>query len=412
MVLLLQLLLLGLCSQGRGDFSPPRFNVSLEMPPAQRWEPVLKHYDAARFRRMVHQVIYSIAPKWVISIIEQLAPQLGLILPQPYEAEIQGISKALGLRLGDGLLINLVYEISGFCTSIVAQDSRGNIYHGRNLDYQFSDILRSLTVDLQFVKNGQIIYTGTTFVGFVGLWTGQSPNKFTISGNARGESERSQGTVWKKSRALSLMSSKNKEIYSTGTGPSALQACTDPDPLSKHDAYFLRDAKPCVYNQNFIKVRGEWWKTMIAALLKRNPPPSWLIRDTLLEAADFQAALRKLANSPITANVYYILGGVKPTEGVIITRNLSGPVDIWPLMPMKGQWYRVETNYDHWKAPPPFDDRRTPAVRALNATGQDNINLHALFKVLSIKPVLNNFTVYTTLMCAAQPYDYRTLIWT
>ncbi|XP_067894767.1 N-acylethanolamine-hydrolyzing acid amidase-like isoform X2 [Heterodontus francisci] len=344
MVLLLQLLLLGLCSQGRGDFSPPRFNVSLEMPPAQRWEPVLKHYDAARFRRMVHQVIYSIAPKWVISIIEQLAPQLGLILPQPYEAEIQGISKALGLRLGDGLLINLVYEISGFCTSIVAQDSRGNIYHGRNLDYQFSDILRSLTVDLQFVKNGQIIYTGTTFVGFVGLWTGQSPNKFTISGNAR--------------------------------------------------------------------VRGEWWKTMIAALLKRNPPPSWLIRDTLLEAADFQAALRKLANSPITANVYYILGGVKPTEGVIITRNLSGPVDIWPLMPMKGQWYRVETNYDHWKAPPPFDDRRTPAVRALNATGQDNINLHALFKVLSIKPVLNNFTVYTTLMCAAQPYDYRTLIWT
>ncbi|XP_078400235.1 N-acylethanolamine-hydrolyzing acid amidase-like isoform X2 [Cetorhinus maximus] len=342
MLLYLQLLSLCLLPGGRGDFSPPRFNVSLEMPPDQRWEPVLRHYDAAQLRRIVHQVIGSVAPKWVISIVEQLATQLGHILPQPYEAEIQGISKALGLSLGDGLLINLVYEISGFCTSIVAQDSRGNIYHGRNLDFEFSNTLRSLTVDLQFVKNGQIIYKGTTFIGFVGLWTGQSPNKFTISGNAR--------------------------------------------------------------------ARGEWWKIIIAALLKRSLPPSWLIRDTLVEAVDFQAALMKLANSPITANVYYILGGVKPTEGVIITRNLNGPVDIWPLMPKKGQWYRVETNYDHWKAPPSSDDRRTPANHALNATGQNDINLRALFKVLSIKPVLNDLTIYTTIMCAAQPYDYRTLV--
>ncbi|XP_067846387.1 N-acylethanolamine-hydrolyzing acid amidase-like isoform X1 [Heptranchias perlo] len=269
MLLFLQLLLFCLFTPGQGDFSPPRFNVSLDTPAAQRWEPVLRHYDAAEVQRIVRHVISSIVPKWVIPIIEQFEAQLGLILPQPYETEIQGICKALGLSLGDGLLINLAYEISDFCTSIVAQDSRGNIYHVRNLDFEFSDILRSLTVDLQFVKNGQIIYTGTTFIGFVGLWTGQSPNKFTISGNAR--------------------------------------------------------------------VKGEWWKTLIAALLKRSPPPSWLIRDTLLEAADFQAALMKLANNPITANVYYILGGVKPNEGVIITRNLDGPVDIWPLIPMKGQ---------------------------------------------------------------------------
>ncbi|XP_072352407.1 N-acylethanolamine-hydrolyzing acid amidase-like isoform X2 [Scyliorhinus torazame] len=312
MLLYSQLLLLCLLPAGSGDFPAPRFNVSLELPPDQRWEPVLRHYDAAQFRRMVHQVIGSVVPKWVISIVERLAPQLGKILPQPYEAEIRGICKALGLNLGDGLLINLFYEISGFCTSIVAQDSRGNIYHGRNLDYAFIDILRSLTVDLQFVKNGQIVYKGTTFVGFVGLWTGQSANKFTISGNAR--------------------------------------------------------------------VRGDWWETMIAALLKRDPPPSWLIRDTLLEAVDFQSALIKLSKSPITASVYYILAGVKPTEGVIITRNLNGPVDIWPLMPKKGQWYRVETNYDHWEPPPPYDDRRTPANHALNATGQKNINLPTLFK--------------------------------
>lgn len=43
-----------------------------------------------------------------------------------------------------------------FCTSIVAQDSRGHIYHGRNLDYPFGNVLRKLTVDVQFLKNGQV----------------------------------------------------------------------------------------------------------------------------------------------------------------------------------------------------------------------------------------------------------------
>ncbi|MEE6521810.1 hypothetical protein FKM82_020129, partial [Ascaphus truei] len=72
-----------------------------------------------------------------------------------------------------------------FCTSIIAQDEKGNIYHGRNLDYSFGGLLRNLTTDLDFVKDGQIAYTGTTFLGYIGLWTGQSPYKFTVSGDQR-----------------------------------------------------------------------------------------------------------------------------------------------------------------------------------------------------------------------------------
>lgn len=33
----------------------------------------------------------------------------------------------------------------------------------------------------------QVAYQGTTFLGYVGLWTGQSPHKFTVSGNERGK---------------------------------------------------------------------------------------------------------------------------------------------------------------------------------------------------------------------------------
>ncbi|XP_072109204.1 N-acylethanolamine-hydrolyzing acid amidase-like [Mobula birostris] len=337
------LLLLGLLAAARGDSPAPRFNVSLDVTPSQRWEPVLRKYDAAQLRNYMQQVIRSVVPKWVTNVVNQLAPILKYLLPEPYRGEIEGISKFLGVNLGEGLLINLAYEASGYCTSIVAQDSRGKIYHGRNMDYAFTDILRSTTVDVQFVSSGQIVYTGTTFLGFVGLWTGQKPSKFSITGNAR--------------------------------------------------------------------AKGARWKDIIATFLKRNRSPSWVIRDALTEAVDFHAALKRLSYTPITANVYFILGGVKPNEGVIITRKPEGPVDVWPLKSTKGQWYRVETNYDHWKPPPPLDDRRTPTIRALNATTQKNINVNTLFKVLSIHPVLNKKTVYTTLMCAAQPKDYKTVIW-
>lgn len=188
----------------------------------------------------------------------------------------------------------------------------------------------------------QIAFTGTTFIGYVGLWTGQSPHKFTISGDERD--------------------------------------------------------------------RGWWWENMIAALFQRHSPISWLIRTTLSESKNFETAVEKLAKTPLIADVYYIVGGVSPKEGVVITRNRDGPADVWPLDPLSGEWFRVETNYDHWEPPPKKDDRRTPAIKALNATGQANLSLEALFQVLSVVPVYNNDTIYTTVMSAASPDKYMTRI--
>ena len=49
---------------------------------------------------------------------------------------------------------------------------------------------------------------------------------------------------------------------------------------------------------------------------------------------------------------------------------------------------------------PWFDDRRTAAQAALNATGPDNTNPDTLLAVLSTKPVLNLMTTYSIV---AQP---------
>ena len=71
------------------------------------------------------------------------------------------------------------------------------------------------------------------------------------------------------------------------------------------------------------------------------------------------------------------------------------------------RWYLVETNYDHWKEPPAHDDRRHPAIKALEAIGIAKITPETLYQALSTKPVLNEDTTYTTIMAAKYPELYK-----
>lgn len=71
------------------------------------------------------------------------------------------------------------------CTSIVAQDPNGNVFHGRNMDWNLPNNLRNLTVQADFVKNGTVIFTADVTTGFVGIVTGVSKYGFSLSINER-----------------------------------------------------------------------------------------------------------------------------------------------------------------------------------------------------------------------------------
>ncbi|XP_020489454.2 N-acylethanolamine-hydrolyzing acid amidase [Labrus bergylta] len=339
----LLLLGLGVCSC-RAEIAPPTLNISLDDDPEVRWVPLTEIFDADFLKKAAAEVIDSTVPKWVHQAVKPIVVALDKYIPQPYAGEIRGLAEHFGGSLSDIIILNFVYEVSAFCTSIIAQDKKGHLYHGRNLDYPHSGLLRNLTVNLVFLKNGEVAYRGTSFAGYIGLWTGQSPNKFTVSGDQRGSEH------W-----------------------------------------------------------WNWWKNLVSAFLFRRSPVSWLVRQTLEEAEDFQDAVMRLSKIPIITGVYYIVGGVRAGEGAVITRDRTGPADIWPLDPVNGEWYRVETNFDHWRPPPARDHRREAANIALNATGQDHINIETLYQVLSLFPVCNGITVYTTTMSAASD-TYSTLV--
>ncbi|PIO69149.1 hypothetical protein TELCIR_09039 [Teladorsagia circumcincta] len=79
-------------------------------------------------------------------------------------------------------------------------------------------------------------------------------------------------------------------------------------------------------------------------------------------------------STPMLSPVYYILGGLNPWEGSIITRSLNSTDLLTELdaNDTKTGWYLLETNYDQDKP--------------------------GIFNVLSSRTNLNKLTTYTVLM--------------
>lgn len=139
--------------------------------------------------------------------------------------------------------------------------------------------------------------------------------------------------------------------------------------------------------------QGDWWINLLFAIIDRKASPlSFVTRKVMENATSFQEAVDILSTHDLIAPCYFIVAGVHPGEGAVITRNQYKLVDIWKLNPDSygiERWYLLETNYDHWLAPPPNDDRRTPGIRAMNATTQEHINTETLMQVITIDPVCN-----------------------
>ena len=75
------------------------------------------------------------ATQAIIDFIDAKGGALDATLPQPFAGEITGLATATGIPVGEMLLYNLFYEFFTVCTSIVAQDEKGEMYHARNLDF-------------------------------------------------------------------------------------------------------------------------------------------------------------------------------------------------------------------------------------------------------------------------------------
>ncbi|XP_029114745.1 acid ceramidase [Scleropages formosus] len=325
------------------------YTVNLDLPPAKRWTDVMsdKKDDLLGMIQVVRDLANAFVPSGkLLDIVDRDLPLLLDTLPFPFNEEIRGISAASGVPLGEVLLFNIFYEVFTACTSVVAEDSNGHLFHARNLDFGLfmgwdvrnkswlmTEKLRPLVVNVDFQRNNKTVFKSTSFAGYVGMLTGIHPHAFTLTMNER---------------------------FSLDGGYIGIMEWI----LGKRD--------------------GMWM--------------SFLTRSVLENATSYEEAKQKLSQTKLLAPAYFILGGNQTGQGCVITRSRVLSLDIWELDRTLGRWYVLETNYDHWKEPLFLDDRRTPAMKCMNQTTRANISPKTLYDVLSTKPVLNKLTTYTTLM--------------
>ncbi|KAB7508025.1 hypothetical protein Anas_02634, partial [Armadillidium nasatum] len=273
----------------------------------------------------IQQLVQFLIGEKLSKIIDDELPKISKTLPYPYNEEIEGMASAADLPVGHVTFYNIFYEMFVLCTSVIVQDPEGNIHHGRNLD------------------NGALLGWDT------------------------------KNHTWKVTEMLKPLT-------------VLLHWKKDGKTLFKSGKYSFSLDKRMALNNGIIGLL-EW-------LLFKDHNQQWVTlyaREVFETVNDFESAKSALSNVRLIAPVYYILSGINRNEGVIITRDRDN-VNILNLGSKEsgqGSWFLVETNYDHWKNPPFYDDRRTPSVQCLKRDGQTKASWEQIYNVLSTKPVLN-----------------------
>jgi len=244
----------------------------------------------------------------------------------------------------------MIYEISGACTAIIAQDDKGHVLHGHNLDtaanwnftsgqWDIAEKLRRITMNLRFTKNGKVIFNTSTYVGYVGVFEGMKAGAFSVSINTRFDAS----------------------LYST-----LIRWITNQD-RSGHFA-------------------------------------AQQVRDALTEDATYADAVKRLNSTKILGPGYIAVAGTKAGEGTIMSRSASDSYGFWTLGDelAKGKNYMVQTNWDHWLPDPFFDKRRVPCEKCMYDLPASALDFQQLFEVLSAKPTRNKMTCHSTLFSARE----------
>lgn len=325
------------------DVPLKEYVINLDSPAKDHWKDVtLDHKD------IISNIVAYMrqSDPSMFDMLSIMASSVLEEIPNPYRDELMGIAEYCNLTIGEVLIYNMYYEMTAY-----------------NKDTDS----RACTSIVAMLLDGNVIHGRNLDYGIPGL------NKISVN----------------------LDFQKNGKTTYKGTtfaGYIGLLTAFKPDGFSI--SVDERD-------------QGQWSRNDYeSAKLGPKGIVAFKMRDLVAnDSMTFQSAVETLSTTELIAPCYIIVGGVKNNEGVVITHNRTGAIDIWHLNSTKTvasaeQWFLVETNYDHWVDPPKQDNRRDPAIKMMQSFGQQNLSSDSLFKVLSTSPVLNSGTTYTTLMSA------------
>nr|XP_002128649.1 N-acylethanolamine-hydrolyzing acid amidase-like isoform X1 [Ciona intestinalis]XP_026690758.1 N-acylethanolamine-hydrolyzing acid amidase-like isoform X1 [Ciona intestinalis]XP_026690759.1 N-acylethanolamine-hydrolyzing acid amidase-like isoform X1 [Ciona intestinalis] len=340
--------------KGSGQAAQPAktCTVNLDLLPLQRWNNFTSScgFNLTKGREIINALIKSVVKPEVIELLQDVGAKLDDYLPLPYSDELRGLSSTLGLPLGDLVILNLLYDITAY------DDSSSKACTSIVASDKQNKIIHGRNLDYQMQPK---------YLREITIQVDFQRNK--------------------------------KSLFMATTYVGYIGVITG----CRHGAFSISGDE---------RDKGKLWKNILTAL-NGGKSTFFAQRMILEQARNYEEALQMAINTPTIAPVYFILGGVKSWEGAIVVKD-SGKVANVSLLgsDLKHPWYIVETNYDPWLRPPATDDRRDAAINAMNKVGKNNFSPQQLYNVLSVNLVFNKDTTYTTIMSAADPSVYHTMI--
>jgi hypothetical protein len=332
----------------------PRTTINLDLEPEVRYTALITQIVNTHGWEYSYAHVaeyWATLPKAIQDYMEFMSEDLDAYIPEEYAREMWGIAQtAIQLGYGDELplkeilALNFMYEWTTACTSIVSEDSTGQMWHARNMDWNFGGYsLFNVSYIVDFQKNGTTVFTGVQWIGYQGVLSGGNKG-FTVTVDQREHYEK--GIIWGNLDAIEA----GAQTVGFNLRTTLMTQTTFNGALNNLAYNYI--AAPCYYNMG-----------------GSNPGEGVVI------TRDRQGN---------TTNLW---------------KWNSGPQ---PCCPGAQNWYLVETNYDHWTTD--GDGRQEDAINALNAMTQANLTANNLFNVLATPDVLNGNTQYSMVVQNGGPY--------
>lgn len=173
----------------------PIFEVNLDLPPGQRWDHIIPHFSQ-HFSLFDEFINVSLEQEFgylhgLVNLLLILLSYFSFLFDTEFIQELKGISQQTGeygVTFARLFQLNIAYDLIARCTSI-ATNSGDEVYHLRTMDWaDYKDLLRSLTVEVHFTQNSNVVFKTTQWVGMVGTFTGAkitNDDRFGLSINFR-----------------------------------------------------------------------------------------------------------------------------------------------------------------------------------------------------------------------------------
>jgi len=363
----------------------PRYQVNLAAPPWNRWTQMAHHC-----RPLIPPILRSVESAYVpdlklvrlgyfvlVTAIGFLAACGALLCwlshwcwptnTLTFFSEVWSFARAADVHPGKLLLMQFVYEASTACTSIIIPTAQP--IHLRTMEWQMPFDLRPMTAKVEFVRDGAVVCSGTTWCGYMGMLTAQRHGGFSVSVNYR------------HTESSTAAGSPNDQD---------LDPRLDPSTVSR----------------------------LIWAMAKGHWNVGSLVRAVCTDEQHFAAAVARLNRAPLLAPCYLIVCGVQPGEGIGITRTCTTA-----LHPQQVNGLVIQGNCDWWEANIvdnimdssqrcEFAAKEVKSLLNEWPSGSTSLDDEQFFKrcwkLLSDEPIRSEACVYANVMCPATgAYDTR-----